>query len=227
MASLGSNGLALLAISLVIVGLPELLTLWGQNRWAGADIGFAPVVTGVGGWFLSLITSTIMQGLVTETVVADLQRRKPTLSDSLEAAVRVFLPLLGVGIITGLAAFLGLILLIVPGVLIFLAWFVAGPVVVAERTGVSDAISRSLFLTRNHRLWILLLTVVYFVTSVIFGMLAGLIGAIAGGVGVMLTSAAVSAISTLAWSAVVASFYVEMRVVKEGGDRDDLASIFE
>lgn len=172
--------------------------------------------------------------MVTHAVVADLQGRKASLGESLEAALRSFWVLLAVGIIAGLAMTLGLILLVVPGVLIFLIWFVAGPVVVAERTGIGKALQRSRDLSRNHRWWLLLLAVVYVVLSWIIGAVIGMMGMAATGfqtdgelnIVTLVIRPVAQAISTLLWSAIVAATYVELRSVKEGGGQS-VASIFD
>ncbi len=234
--AIGANGLPLLLMSVVFVGLPQAALAWGQAEFmlGGPDLMAAGVLIAVVGFVVSIICSVIMQGVVTHSVVADLQGRKASLGESLGAALRSFWVLLAVGIVAGLAMMLGLILLIVPGILIFLIWLVAGPVVVAEGAGVGRALQRSRDLTRNHRWWLLLLAVVYFVVSWIIGIMIGIAGAAAVGFQpetslniVNLVIAPLSqAISTLLWGAIISATYVELRAVKEGGGQT-IASIFD
>lgn len=237
--AIGANALPLLLMSAVFVALPQAALVWGQAQWMQApQFGMDSVGTGVLVWLTSLIVSVvcgvIMQGVVTHSVVADLQNRKATVGESLTVAMRSFWVLLGVGIVAGLAMMLGLILLIVPGILIFLIWLLAGPVVVAEGAGVGKALQRSRDLTRNHRWWLLLLTVVYVVISWIIGIMIGFAGMAAGGFQpdtgmnfvTLFLGPLSQAISTLLWASIVAATYVELRTVKEGGGQT-VASIFD
>lgn len=236
--AIGANGLSLLLISFLFVGIPQAALVWAQStlvQRAGSDtfMGFA-VLVWLGGLLLSLICGVLMQGVVTHTVVADLQGRKSTLGESLGVALRSFWVLLGVGIVSGLAMVFGLVLLIVPGILIFLIWMVAGPVVIAERVGVGRALDRSRTLTRDHRWWLLLIAVVYFVVSWVLGILAGMLSVAIGGfdpnslnVASVIIGPAIQTLSTLIWAAMVAAAYVELRSVKEGGGKENIAAIFD
>jgi hypothetical protein len=236
--AIGANGLPLLLISLLFVGIPQAALVWAQtvlSREVGTDefLGLAALVW-LGGIFLSMVCGVLMQGVVTHTVVADLQGRKTSLTESLNVALGSFWVLLGVGIVSGLAMMLGLILLIVPGILIFLIWMVAGPVAIAERAGVGRALERSRTLTRNHRWWLLLIAIIYFAVSWVLAILAGIIGAATGGfdpgalnIVNLIVGPAIQALSTLIWGAMVAATYVELRAVKEGGGKESVAAIFD
>ena len=234
--AIGANGLPLLLMALVFVGLPQAALVWGQAQFMQPESDL--MTAGVIIWLISLVVgivcSVIMQGVVTHTVVADLQGRKASLGESVGVALKSFWVLLAVGIVAGLAMALGLILLIVPGILIFLIWLVAGPVVVAEGAGIGRALQRSRDLTRNHRWWLLLLTVVYLVISWIIGIMVAIAGVATTGFQVdagmnfvtLVLGPLTQAISTLLWAAIIAATYVELRTVKEGGGQT-VASIFD
>lgn len=237
--AIGANGLPLLLIALLFVGLPQAALVWGQTMLVeqtgtGNFFGVAMLV-GLVGFLLTLVGGVLMQGVVTHTVVADLQGRKTSLRESLNVALRSFWVLIGIGIVSGVAMGLGLILLIVPGILIFLIWLMAGPVAIAERTGVFEALSRSRTLTRDHRWWLLLIAVVYFVVSWVLGLLAGLLSLAVGGLDAapslnfasLVVGPVIQALSTLIWGAMVAASYVELRAVKEGGGKENVAAIFD
>lgn len=234
--AIGANGLPLLLMSVVFVGLPQAALAWGQSQilQAGADMVTAGMLVAGISFVVSIVCSVIMQGVVTHTVVADLLGRKSTLGESFGVALRSFWVLLAVGIVAGLAMTLGLILLVVPGILIFLIWFVAGPVVVAENAGVGRALQRSRELTRNHRWWLLLLAFVYIVISWILGTVVGIAGMAMVGfqpdsalnIVSLVFAPLVQAISTLLWAAIIAATYVELRAVKEGGGQT-IAAIFD
>lgn len=237
--AIGANGLPLLLIAFLFAGLPQAVLVWGQAmllEQSGSDGFFGlAMLAGLVGFLVSLVGGVLMQGVVTHTVVADLQGRKTSLGESLNVALRSFWVLVGIGIVSGLATTLGLILLIVPGILIFLIWMVAGPVAIAERTGVGRALERSRTLTRDHRWWLLLIAVVYFVVSSVLGVLAGMLSVAVGGLDAqtslnfasLIVTPAVQALSTLIWGAMAAAAYVELRAVKEGGGKESVAAIFD
>lgn len=239
--AIGANGLPLLLISLLFVGMPQAALVWAQTMFieqaATYDYEFfgLALIVGLVGFLLTLVGGVLMQGVVTHTVVADLQGRKTSLGESLNVALRSFWVLVGVGIVSGVAITLGLILLIVPGILIALIWMVAGPVAIAERTGVGRALERSRTLTRDHRWWLLLIGVIYFAVSWVLGILAGLLSLAIGGIDAasslnfasLVVGPVAQALSTLIWGAMVAAAYVELRAVKEGGGKENVAAIFD
>lgn len=234
--AIGANGLPLFLTALIFVGLPQAALAWGQAQYlmAGSDMMTAGVVVTAISFVVGIVCNVILQGAVTHTVVADLQGRKSTLGESLGVALGSFWVLLGVGIVSGLAMMLGLVLLVIPGILIFLIWLVAGPVVVAEGAGVGRALQRSRDLTRNHRWWLLLLAFVYLVISWILGMVIGMVSVAAGGfqpgsalnIVNLFVAPLIQAISALLWASIIAATYVELRTVKEGGGQT-IAAIFD
>jgi len=72
---------------------------------------------------------------------------------------RVFFIMIGAGIGIGL----GTLLLIVPGIILFLMWALAIPVAVLEDTGLGESLSRSRQLTAGHRSRVFAIYLLYFV----------------------------------------------------------------
>ncbi len=73
--------------------------------------------------------------------------------------LRVFFIMIGMGIGIGI----GTLLLIVPGVILFLMWALAIPVAVLEDAGLGDSLSRSRELTAGHRSRVFAIYLLYFV----------------------------------------------------------------
>lgn len=139
-----------------------------------------------------------------------------------------------IAILIGFCVFLGLLLLIVPGILIALAWSLAIPVAVIENEGPLDALPRSSELTRGSRFRIFvisaLLILLAYVVTVIFQApslvsLPTLLRSrgplllptwlrIWNLIGSFLSSSLVTPISTIAISLI----YYDQRVRKEGFD---------
>lgn len=232
--AVGANATVLLITALIFVGLPELGLGWGQaflDRMGG-DATTTILLASLVGLVVGTVGNTLMQGAVTHAVIADLQGRKSSLGESLSAAAGSFWVLLAVGLVSGFAIAFGMILLIVPGVLVLLAWFVVGPVVVAERAGVGQALARSRDLTRNHRFSILLLMILYAVVSGVIAVVVGLalfaVGLVeAGSPGDLIATALVQSVVAMVGATGGAAIYVELRSVKEGGGRDTVAAIFD
>lgn len=72
--------------------------------------------------------------------------------------IRIFFIMIGSGI--GIA--IGLVLLIVPGVILFFMWALAIPVAVLEDAGLGESLSRSRHLTAGHRLRVVAIYLLYF-----------------------------------------------------------------
>jgi hypothetical protein len=182
----------------------------------------------------------ILQAALVHGVVSDLNDRPAGFGDCLSTGIRNALPILGTGIIVGVATMFGFLVFVVPGVLMMLAWSVAVPSLVAERTGVSGALSRSADLTRNYRGAILGLFFLYGVVSWILG---AFIFALSGGLAVFTNPAAAATFGTnpvsiilsslvqvvqeLISAAGIAAIYYELRSIKEGIGPEALASVFD
>ena len=148
------------------------------------------------------------------------------------------LPLIGLAILMALGIEFGLVLLIVPGVMLFVAWSVASPALVAERTGVFEAFGRSRFLTKGARWKVFGIEAILLIVYLIF---ASAFGATLYSVsGANLTTMAITAlpiswivtsiisgtIVNMVWSTMQTSLYIELRNWKEGLPEQTLEEIF-
>lgn len=108
----------------------------------------------------ALIVARVTAGAETSTRLAGLHR-----------APMVILA----NIMSTIAVAIGVLLLIVPGVLIAMAWFVATPVIVAEGVPAPSCFTRSGDLTRGHRWPIFGLQLIFTIGSTVFGIGVGLL----------------------------------------------------
>jgi hypothetical protein len=212
---------------------------------------FSPLRIGIGlaGGLISIVGNAALQGSVIYASVSDLNGKRVGFGDAIGVGLRYFLPLFCIGLIVSICCFFGYLIFIVPGVLLGLAWCVAAPAEVVERTGIFGAFSRSADLTRNHRGAIFALVIIFgvavFVVQMVMnaiGQIAfGLSGSMSGGVGAgslpagfrnMLTAQSLVAvvmqvaIASFA-SAGLASIYFELRQIKEGVGAEQLAAVFD
>ncbi|HEX2559919.1 YciC family protein [Phenylobacterium sp.] len=97
------------------------------------------------------LVGLVLTGFIATNMVAIEEGRPGTPLDNLSLALSRIPALFGFSILTGLAIMVGLILLIVPGVMMSVAWAAGGAALVAERLSPTEAIRRSADLTRGSR----------------------------------------------------------------------------
>jgi hypothetical protein len=189
---------------------------------------------------LLLVLGTLSQAVVLYGAFQVMRGRPVDLAESASIGLRRFFPIVGLAIIVVVALFLATLLLIVPGVILYLMWFVATPVCVVEQLGPFASLGRSRELTRGHRWKLLGMVLLLFIPALIIGAIIGAIMfALVGAVGVATLSVAmtttVAQIASLIWSAIWTAFlailvvvtYHDLRVTKEGIDTDQIAAVFE
>jgi hypothetical protein len=136
---------------------------------------------------VSTVAGTLYEGMVVNLVRGvrdglardDRDRRsESSMGDLVRSAMPFLLPLIGAGVLSGIAIGIGLVAFVVPGLFLITIWAVIAPVIVIERRGVMEAFGRSRQLVRGYG-WPVLGTV-------LVGYLIAVIG------GVILNSIAVS-----------------------------------
>lgn len=225
--------------SVILVGVPTLMQTYGQISMTGGGptpfngTGILIAIVGVVLWIVGYF---VLQGLVVKVSVSGLNGKAMSMGAAFEAGLKLFLPLLGLGIIVGLGTGLGFILLIVPGIILAVMWSASTGAVVVEGRGVFESLQRSRDLTRGYRWPIFGLAVIYFVLSMVIGMLVGGIGMATGGSFLdgspslavsMATNAISNILSGVIGAAGAAALYYELRSVKEGVGPEQLASVFD
>jgi len=236
---LGRNFVPFVVLALVLAGIPSAIFYWLQMRMVGGgvtapDFG-ARLTWGLVGGVVLALASLILQATIIHGTVSDLNGRRVSIADSLRAGLYAFLPILLIGIMMGLAIGLGFILLVVPGVMLAIAWCVAVPVYVVERRGILDVFGRSAELTRGNRWRIFGLAVIYLVAVIIIQMVLGMVGGVAnvtaGGGGSAVTSLFILPVIQVANALIgatgIAALYVDLRQIKDGVGPEGLAAIFD
>jgi hypothetical protein len=225
-----------------VASLPQVASYWTQASaldtmfQGGLKTGTAALAAqGNGGasatnTILSLLASIltiIVEAAIIYDAVGMMSGRAPSFGGSLRAGVSRFWPFFGTGLLLGLGAAFGFALLLVPGVILLMAWFVAVPVCVVERLGPIRSLSRSARLTKGHRWALFGLAVLGFVgyalaAGLMFGLLSltGVIGFVVGEYIVHVVSIALGAV-------LAAAAYYELRVAEEGMDTRTIASAFD
>jgi ABC-type multidrug transport system fused ATPase/permease subunit len=132
------------------------------------------------GLAVSVIAGTLYQGIVVG-LVRDVQdgRRDSSARDLIDATWPLVLPLIGAGILAGIAIGIGFLLIVIPGLILLTIWAVIAPVIVVERSGVMAAFGRSRELVRNNGWQVF---GVIFVVFLITGIVSAILGAIGAGI---------------------------------------------
>lgn len=131
-----------------------------------------------------------------------------------------------------LAAVLGIVvpfLALVPIVYLYLVWCIAIPAFVSEKIGIFDAFGRSRELTKGSRLRIFVVLLVLAVATWTLSFGIGMVAAAAlaaAPLAVVAITALVTALSSMASTAIHASIYFELRETREGATAGDLEAIF-
>ncbi len=184
---------------------------------------------------VSLVLGAVLQAALTHGTVSDLNGQKASFGSCLQTGLRTCFPVIGLSIVFGIALVFGFILLIVPGVLMMLAWSVVVPVLVVEKTGVFGSFGRSAELTKGHRWAILGLMVVVGLISMALGLvllpLHGVLilsgGGLAGMAPYLVVSGLTHVFTTMLIAAGTAAVYYELRSIKEGIGPEQLAAVFD
>jgi hypothetical protein len=205
--------------------IPVFLVALGALSSGGATsqsgIAIAAVLTGL----LTFVLQILAQATSLYGAFQEMRQQPFTIGDSLRIGLARTIPVIGVGILVGLAMMLGFLLLVVPGVIIGCMLYVAIPACVIEKLGVTASMSRSSALTKGYRWQIfglfLLVMVISFVGAFVLARIGG-----AGLIGQTLTFA--WQVVLTAFSAVLSAvIYHDLRVAKEGIDLDTLANVFD
>ena len=130
---------------------------------------------------LGLVLGLVLQAGLFYAAAKDLEDGEQVkLGELVSVGFKRFLPLLGLYILIGIAAEIGFILLLVPGIILVLRWCVAAPVLVVEGKGVFASMKRSAILTKGRRWTLFLLLVIVLLVSLVVDL--GLL-AVMGGIG--------------------------------------------
>lgn len=235
-STIKANWIAFFAAAALFVGIPSALMAFGQADLTTGETSAVAFGLMILGWALYLIGVYVVQGMVVRAAINSFNDKQTTFGEALSAGVKVFLPLLGLAIVAGIATGFAYILLIVPGIMLTVLWSVSAPAVVAEKRGIFEAMQRSRDLTRGYRWHIFGLLVIYLVLSMIVGMLVGGVNLAAGGtfsggapgaVVNMVSNALTNTLTSVVASAGVAALYYELRAIKEGAGPEQLASVFD
>lgn len=145
----------------------------------------------------------------------------------------VMVPVIGVSILVGLSIVAGLVLLVVPGLIVFTILWVAIPAAVMERPGNQAKLTRRTELTKTYRWSVFRLIVILFVAGLAVDFAVAAIfgggrpfGGTTGSTAAILAKLTVVAFFSVLGAVVSAVRYHNLRRTKEGVGMEQIAAIF-
>jgi MFS family permease len=161
---------------------------------------------------IQIIAQTLYSGMVVE-LVNDVQdgRRDHSIGGLFRAVTGVVVPLIVAGILVGIAAAIGFVLLIVPGLIVLTFAAVVAPSIVVERLGVADAIRRSIQLVKGNALSVFLVILVVFAIGFVVGFILGVIGGAVGDAGGVVANIIASTLTAPIAALAAGVLYFELR----------------
>jgi hypothetical protein len=229
---------AFLLITLVVF---TPLIIWGMSLAYG-DLTFEKLhqfdkYSG----FAVMLLNIFAAAAITYGVVMELQGQHAGIGACFATGLARFFPVLGVAILSSIFVFLGALLLVIPGIIVFCMLYVSTPAAVLERPGIGGALSRSRELTQGHKLSIFGLLFLIGIINVGLSYAAQELIVKNGDPAALLTELGVAGIVrrymyvTLALNVVIGSLgavmqavsYYYLRNEKEGTSANELAAIFD
>ncbi len=229
LAVLPQIGLQLAAGRLLVDGAGSRLAIATPQFW----------VTSIGGYAIAAVLSAaLVQG-----ALADLAGRKARFGECVATSFPMWPSAAVVAVAVNLAMAFGTVFLVVPGLMIGMAWMISVQVLVVEHTGIRKSFGRSADLTRDRRGALFGLTLIYIAVALVLVLLFRVVGdAITGalahrieplrlaqltGASRLVASSCRTALLEAVYSVGLAAIYVELRTLREGVVPETLASVFD
>ena len=209
-----------------LIAFSPLFLLRQGSEAAATDPTQAFAMLGIG-FVLLMVLSMFSTAIILHGAFQDMRNRPINLLESLKVAFRRFLPLIVLALLETVLLMLGLILLVVPGIMLYVMWLVAVAACVVERTGPWRSLRRSQELTKGHRWKIFGIFLLMMLLSLVGPLLQFVLTATAGPTAAAIGNAIWAAIGSAFSAVVIAVTYHDLRVAKEGIDIEQIASVFD
>src|SRR5215472_9232094 len=180
------------------------------------------------GVVLLVVLPQLGNAIILHAAFQDMRRRPVRLVESFNVGLSRFLPVIGIAFVQGFLIALGMILLIVPGLILYTMWFVGLPACVVERLGPWTSLRRSRELTKGYRWKVFALALLVPVVNagsskVIASVLIPLAGPIVGLTGQLIWTGITAAFAGV----IITVTYYDLRVIKEGVDIEQITAVFD
>lgn len=237
-AVIGRNIGLYLGLALLFSGLPAIvfrflsepglsgIALDDPSAMADPNLMFRNSSIAIAAGLVSFVLALLLQSSLVRATIEDLNGKRPSFGDCIQIAIRYLLPTLGIGLLVALGAGLASIALLVPGIILWLGWSVAIPVLIQERLGVFGSMSRSRALTKGSRWALFGLFLILIIIAMVIQSAIAVVVVLFQGIVADVVASLVQTVLSMVLSVATAVSYVELRQVKEGTSVDELAEIF-
>jgi hypothetical protein len=190
---------------------------WGT--WA------PPILLSFVVFLAGMVISSLATAAVSYGVFQDLRGQRAGTVDCLARGLTSILPVVAASLLFSLMVVLASTLLLIPGVLVWVAYWLCVPVIVVEKRGIMESFKRSAALTKGRRWMVVGLLLVSCIASLLVSSgLTRVLQSAMGGWGALYVSHA----AMMAFDAVMTAVsYCYLRADKEGVGIDDIAAVFD
>jgi len=198
----------------------------GELSFSGAGSGFVAALA-------ALLVNFLTQAAIIYGTSQDLRGNKASFTDCITRGLASVVPVIVGSFLLMIGVGIGFLLLIIPGIIFSLMWWVYVPAIVVEGKGILESFGRSAELTSGRR-WSI------FGLLIIVVVLTGVVGAVVNLAAVAAVSASsdptfffviaqyvINALINAFGAVLVAVGYYYLRVEKEGVDVGQIASVFD
>jgi hypothetical protein len=220
------NHFVLLVGLQAIIVVPTRLVTDALARGEGAADPFTVLAAMLPVFLAMLLLQPIIMAAITHAISENYLSRSVTFGGALRFALSIVLPLVGTWILASLAAMVGFLLLIIPGLILTLAFAVVTPVMVTEKVFGIRAMERSWELMKGHKLRALGL---FIVTGLLSAVLTAGVDLVAGFLPVIgsIVAGIVQGAANAFGVAALVVLYFDIRCRKEAFDLEHLAQQVE
>jgi hypothetical protein len=220
-----------LALVIGIVSLLFQLLVFVPMMVSGAQ---DPTQLNWGLVFLGSVIPMIVNALTQATIIygtfQDLRGQRASIGDCITRGLGAIVPVIIGSILLALAVGIGFMLIVVPGLILLVMWWVYIPAIVVESKGIIGAFGRSREVTRGRRWHVFGLIMIVGIVVLIISFAIG--NVLQDATGQVSTAGSIIqygflSVLTAFNSVLVAVGYYYLRAEKEGTDVNAIASIFD
>ncbi len=181
----------------------------------------------IGAGLLYYMIHTITTAAILYAAFQDMRGLPVKLGESVQHGLRRLLPLVGATILMFLGLWLGLALLIIPGLMLLMRWYLISPVCVVEQKGPLGSLKRSAELTKGSRWKLFAAFLILFIASIVLAAPIALLSTTISPLAALAANGILRSIIGAFGSVLTVVFYHDLRVEKEGVDIESIASVFD
>jgi hypothetical protein len=225
--------------SFLAISLATTFPLYALYFWLGYDFGIGPsgnaselfvsqVVAGILATFLSSTLAFVATGMIVYGTLRELQGRRAKFSDLVRRGIATVVPVLLVALVSSTLYIVGFALLVIPGLIVAVALWVAVPLAVVERRGLMASLRGSRELTWSYRGPIFgLLVLNLAVTSGFTYAYLAFLDYGSSHLRSVLIDWGTAGLFNAFWAVVTAVTYFDLKRIKEGAEVNEMAAVFD